>query len=73
MAQLSGTFTIELAVDRLADQIADRVLERLQQAAREASGPATGAFAEPVDTQLVPPRTNTGADIYERPDPEVAP
>lgn len=37
MSQLTGAFTIEVDLDRLADKVADRVLHRLHQAARQAT------------------------------------
>jgi len=63
MSQLSGAFTVELAVDAIADQIADRVLARLHDAARQAT------TEPPTDNQLVAPRTS-GEPVYDRPDPE---
>lgn len=38
MAQITGAFTIEVPLDRIAEQVAELVVARLHAAARQATG-----------------------------------
>lgn len=63
MSQLTGAFTIEVDLDRLADKVADRVLHRLHQAARQATaGDVNSPPAGSADYWRGEPDANPPAD-----------
>jgi hypothetical protein len=54
MSQITGSFAMEIDLDRLADKVADRVIARLRQAAQQAASDVNSSPAGSADYHRTP-------------------